>query len=85
MNFEDQLKALVFFHLEEHISGSHLLQVLEEDDFSRDVIAPDKGIKKSAFVEANNNRGLEQLTYVYKELQSKHKENLHTDLSTQIR
>lgn len=71
MNFEDQLKALVFFHLEEHTSGSHLLQVLEDDDFARDVIAPAEGIKKSAFFEANNNRGLEQLTFVYQELQSK--------------
>jgi hypothetical protein len=46
MTFDDQLKALVFFHLEEHISGQHLLQVLEEDDFARDHIAPEEGIKK---------------------------------------
>ena len=29
MNFEHQLKALIFYHLEEHTSGRHLLQVLE--------------------------------------------------------
>lgn len=69
MNFEDQLKALVFFHLEEHTSGRHLLQVLEEDDFAREVIAPPEGIKKSSFFEAINCRGLEQLTYVFQQLQ----------------
>ncbi len=71
MNFEHQLKALVFYHLEEHTSGRHLLQVLEEDDFAREVIAPPDGIKKSSFFEAINSRGLEQLTYVFQELQAK--------------
>ena len=42
MTFDDQLKALVFFHLEEHVSGQHLLQVLEDDDFARDHIAPER-------------------------------------------
>ena len=46
MSFEEQLKALVFFHLEEHTSAQNLLQVLDEDDFARDVIAPKDGIKK---------------------------------------
>jgi len=71
MNFEHQLKALVFYHLEEHTSGRHLLQVLEEDEFAREVIAPPGGIKKSSFFEAINSRGLEQLTYVFQELQAK--------------
>jgi len=70
MNFEHQLKALVFFHLEEHTSGRHLLQALEEDDFARNVIAPPEGIKKSSFFEAINSRGLEQLTYVFQQLQA---------------
>ena len=48
MTFEDQIKALVFFHLEEHTSAQHLLQVLEEDDFARKTIAPQDGIKKAA-------------------------------------
>ena len=34
MNFEQQLRALVYFHLEEHTSGRHLIQALEEDDTS---------------------------------------------------
>lgn len=70
MNFEDQLKALVFFHLEEHTSAQHLLQVLQEDDFAREVIAPEDGIKKSSFSEANNSRGLEQFAYVFQNLQT---------------
>ena len=70
MTFEDQLKSLIFFHLEEHTSAQHLLQVLEEDDFARDVIAPEKGIKKSSFAEAINSRGLEQLAHIYQNLQT---------------
>ena len=70
MTFEDQLKALIFFHLEEHTSAQHLLQVLEEDDFARNNIAPEEGIKKSSFAEAINTRGLEQLMHVYQNLQT---------------
>ena len=70
MTFEDQLKALIFFHLEEHTSERHLLQVLEEDDFARDHIAPEEGIKKSSFAEAINSRGLEQLAHIYQNLQT---------------
>jgi len=40
MTFKDQLKALIFTHLEEHISGRHLIQVLKEDDFAHKNIAP---------------------------------------------
>ena len=68
MSFEDQLKALIFYHLEEHVSGRHLIQVLKEDDFARKNIAPKDGIEKSSFFEAINNRGLEQLQFVYKNL-----------------
>jgi hypothetical protein len=69
MTFEDQLKALIFFHLEEHTSAQHLLQVLEEDDFAREAVAPEEGIKKSSFSEAVNSRGLEQLAHIYQNLQ----------------
>ena len=62
MTFDDQLKALVFSHLEEYSSGSELLQALEQNDFAKECVAPPKGIKKSSFFEAINNRGLEQLT-----------------------
>jgi hypothetical protein len=70
MDFEQQLKALVWFHLQEHDSGRHLLQDLELDEFARTYIAPPEGIKKSAFFEAINTRGLEQLVYVYERLQA---------------
>ena len=70
MTFEDHLKSLIFFHLEEHSSAQHLLQVLEEDDFARNFIAPEEGIKKSSFAEATNSRGLEQFAYVYQNLQA---------------
>lgn len=70
MTFDDQLKALVLFHLEEHTSAQHLLQVLQEDDFARHSIAPQEGIKKSSFAEAINSRGLEQLTHIYQHLQA---------------
>ena len=36
MTIEDQLKVLVFYPLEEHVSARHMLQVLEQDDFARE-------------------------------------------------
>ena len=69
LEFEHQLKALIFFHLEEHTSAQHLLQVLEEDNFARTEIAPPDGIKKSSFSEAINTRGLEQFIYMFEQLQ----------------
>jgi hypothetical protein len=83
MTFEDQLHALIYFHLEEHTSGRHLLQDLEEDDFARNVIAPSEGIKKSSFFEAVNTRGLDQLTQVFQALNRKATHTLpkeYTDL-----
>ena len=71
MKFENQLNALIYFHLEEHTSGRHLLQVLKEDSFARNVIAPPNGIEKSAFFEAIDSSGLEQLIYLFEELQTK--------------
>lgn len=71
MTFEDQFKALVYFHLQEHKSGRHLLQDLGENNFARAVIAPKAGIKKSSFSEAINTRGLEQLTILFEKLQEK--------------
>lgn len=65
MTFEDQLNALILFHLEEYSSGHELLQALEQNDFARECVAPSKGIKKSSFFEAINTRGLEQLGEVF--------------------
>jgi len=69
MTFDDQLNALIFFHLEEHTSARHLIQVLQEDDFARNNIAPEDGISRSSFSEAINERGLEQFLYVFQQLQ----------------
>ena len=68
ITFDDQLKALIFYHLEEFSSGSELLQALEQNDFAKECVAPPKGIKKSSFFEAINTRGLEQLTEVFNHL-----------------
>lgn len=68
IKFEQLLKALVYFHLEEHKSGIQLIQTLEEDNFARTAIAPPDGIKMSTFFETINNRGIEQLTYVFENL-----------------
>jgi hypothetical protein len=65
MTFKEQLKALVYFHLEEFSSGRHLLQAFEQNDFAKQCVAPLKGIKKSAFFEALNNRGLDQLSQLF--------------------
>ena len=70
MTFEQQLKSLILFHLEEYDSARHLLQVLEQDDFARSVIAPPEGIGRSSYCEALNTRGLEQLLFVYEKLQA---------------
>ena len=68
MSFQEQLKILVFYHLEEHVSARHMLQVLEEDDFARNNIAPEDGIKRSSFFEAISSRGIEQLQMVFEKL-----------------
>jgi hypothetical protein len=69
MDFEEQLRILIYYHLQEYRSAQHLLQALKEDDFARQHIAPERGIEKSSFAEAINNRGLEQMLHVFKELQ----------------
>lgn len=68
MEFEHQLNALIFFHLEEHTSARHLVQALKEDSFARANIAPPEGISNSSFAEAISGRGLEQFLFVFQEL-----------------
>ena len=70
MTFEQQLKSLILFHLEEYDSARHLLQVMKEDDFARAFVAPPEGIGRSSYGEALNTRGLEQLLFVYEKLQA---------------
>ncbi len=68
MTFEDQLNALIYFHLEEHESARDLVQDLKHNEFAKSCIAPKGGISRSSFCEAINQRGLEQLQHVFKEL-----------------
>ena len=65
LTFDDQLKALIFFHLQEYSSGRELLQALEQNDFAKACVAPSQGIQKSAFFEAINTRGLDQLREIF--------------------
>jgi len=71
MTFEDQLNALVYFHLQEHKSARHLIQDLKENVFAKKYIAPDGGISRSSFGEAINHRGLEQLQFYFEHLYKK--------------
>lgn len=68
MTFEDQLNALLYFHLQEHKSARHLIQDLDENEFAKQNIAPDGGISRSSFSEIINSRGLEQLQVVFENL-----------------
>jgi hypothetical protein len=69
VGFAEQLDSLIYYHLENHESGRHHLQVLQEDSFAKKYIAPKKGMKRSTFFELNNSRGLEQMSYMFNELQ----------------
>ena len=87
MTFEDQLRILTYYHLEEHTSGRHLLQALEENEFAQSEIAPVGGIKKSSFFEAINTRGLEQMIEVFELLKHQAAAILpvaHSDLGSLI-
>jgi hypothetical protein len=58
LSFEQQLNALVYFHLEEHTSGCHLIQSIDEDDFAREFVSGSKGIKKSTSLKPSIPEGL---------------------------
>ena len=68
MTFEDQVNILIYFHLEEHHSGRHLLQVLKEENFARRHVAPEGGIEKSSFFEDISSRGLEQMAELFQKI-----------------
>ena len=50
MTFEDQLKTLVYFHLQEHKSARHLIQDLKESDFAKQNIAQQFSVNVSDFL-----------------------------------
>jgi hypothetical protein len=52
MAFDDHMKNLTNYHLEECTSGWRLPQVLYQEDFTEIQIAPPDDIQKCAFFEA---------------------------------
>ena len=75
------INILVYFHLEEHQSGRHLLQVLNENHFARQYVAPEKGIQKSSFFEDISSRGLEQMLELFEKLYVKAARQLEITMS----
>ncbi len=71
MNTEELLNILTYYHLQEFSSGRELIQALQEDEYAKHLIAPAGGIKRSTFFDTVNERGVEQLLYVFTELQKK--------------
>lgn len=63
--FEDEIKALVYYHVNHFESANHLLQTLSESTFARTAVAPPEGIASSTFYEAIGSRGLPQLQQVF--------------------
>lgn len=82
MTFENQLNALIWFHLQEHDSARHLVSDLNENNFAKEFIAPHGGISRSSFSEAVNSRGLEQLQHVFEELSKQARAALPADFQT---
>ena len=83
--FDEQLNALVYYHLQGYESGRHLIQALEEDNMAKELAGPEGGLKKSTFFEAINSRGLEQMLHVYDNLYHQAKEvlpDLHPSLGS---
>ena len=69
MNTEELINILTYYHLQDFSSGSELIQALQEDDYARQFVAPAGGIKHSTFFDTVNDRGVEQLLFVFTELQ----------------
>lgn len=63
--------ALIYYHLQEFDSARHLIQDLKDNEFARQRIAPKKGLQRSTLGDTLNNRGTEQLLYIFKELYNK--------------
>ena len=78
MNTEELLNILTYYHLQEFSSGRELIQALQEDEYAKNLIAPAGGIKHSTFFDTVNDRGVEQLLYVFNELQKQASSSLPT-------
>ncbi len=69
MDTEKLLSILTYYHLQDFSSDRELLQALEEDDYATQVVAPSDSVKRSTFFDTVNDHGVEQLLYVFTELQ----------------
>lgn len=78
MNTEELLNILTYYHLQECSSERELVQALKEDEYARNLIAPAGGLKCSTFFDTINDRGVEQLLYVFTELQKQARSVLPT-------
>ena len=65
------VNSLIYYHLHEYDSARHLIQDLKDNEFARQRIAPKKGLHRSTFGDTLNNRGAEQLIYIFKKLYNK--------------
>jgi hypothetical protein len=65
LDFEHQIKCMIYYHLKQFDSGRHLLQDISGNALARQIIAPPEGISKSSFFEAINSRGRVQLIEVF--------------------
>jgi hypothetical protein len=65
LRFADQIKMLVYYHVQNFDSANHLLQALSEDTIARRMIALPNGIASSTFYDAIASRGLLQMQEVF--------------------
>jgi hypothetical protein len=70
LRFEDQIKLLVYYHVQNFDSAHHMLQALSADTFARHIIAPPDGVASNTFYDAIKSRGLHQLQEVFSLLAS---------------
>ena len=80
--FEDQLNALIWYYLGDYESGRDLIQALGEDEMACALIVPNKGVLKSTFFEAINDRGLSQIMEVLRALYTQASETLPSNHAT---
>jgi hypothetical protein len=70
LRFEDQIKLLVYYHVQNFDSANHMLQALSEDTIARHIIAPPEGVASNTFYDAIKSRGLLQMQEVFSRLAS---------------
>lgn len=69
--FAQQVHSLVYFHVEEYISGRGLLDDLNDLTQTLPVGLPQEGLASSTFFEAINTRGLCQMLEIFQRLSGK--------------